>query len=80
MGLKAWAEKNKAGSPEQLAKKAGRVQARADLKAEWATKRSTGGPLSGRKTEPLTQDGAQTGSAAVESPSTKPSVNDETHH
>lgn len=68
MGLKAWAEKNKAGSPEQLAKKAGRVQARADLKAEWATKRSTGGPLSGRKTEPLPQDGAQTGQFEVWTP------------
>jgi hypothetical protein len=34
MGFKEWAEKNKAGSPGQLAKKEERVQKRADLKAD----------------------------------------------
>ncbi|HZJ39947.1 MAG TPA: hypothetical protein VFD20_03220, partial [Demequina sp.] len=40
MGLKEWAEKNKAGSPEQLAKKEERAEKRADLKADWAANKA----------------------------------------
>jgi len=40
MGLKEWAEKNKAGSPEQLAQKAERIEKRAGLKADHAANKA----------------------------------------